>query len=261
MATSFGQVIPVTGPNLGFPGTVSRFGERVIAAREFVPITPANNLLFGQAAVIIPNQQGGFYDSVTDFLGTVANIGLLYKAFAGFAVREVKTQLGFPYNPNTPLTGYYANGQMAEVLERGSMTVALAVGNPNSQDQVYVRTALNGAIAAGLVGDIETNPAASDLFNVATTLTEGSTAAVVASGTNVVVGQVISGAGIAPGTYVAAVAGTAVTLSQAATATFATTGSILQFSSLFACPGVVVRTGLVDANSMLEITLKNRVAA
>ena len=41
---SFGQVIPVTGPVLGFAGTVSRIGERVITARQFVPTTSSNNL-------------------------------------------------------------------------------------------------------------------------------------------------------------------------------------------------------------------------
>jgi hypothetical protein len=262
MTLSFGQVIPVTGPNIGFQGTVSRQGDRVIAARQVLAAAP-HNINFGDPAVIIPDATGGTYESVADFVATVANIAKLYLQFAGIAVREVKTQLTYPSNvaPGTNQVGYYAPGQMAELLQRGSITVLLSVGTPNAEDQVYTRIVANGAIPAGLVGDIETNPAATDQFAVATTLTEGSTAATVASGTNIQVGQLISGNGIAPGTYVAAVAGTAVTLSQAAIATFATTGSVLTFSNLFALPGVVARTGYVDANSMLEITLKTRVAA
>lgn len=264
MPTSFGQIIPVTGPNIGFAGTVSRIGERVIAAREFVPYTTTNNLNFGDPAVVIPNATGGYFDSVADYVAhAAANIGNVASLFAGMAVREVKTQLTYPagQTPGIQQVGYYANLQMAEVLERGSGTIVLSVGTPNAEDQVYTRVVLNGAVPAGVIGDWETNPTASDLFTTATTLTEGSTAATVASGTNIAVGQPISGAGIASGTYVAAVAGTAVTLSKAATATFATTGSILTFSNLVALPGVVARTGFVDANNMLEITIKNRVSA
>jgi hypothetical protein len=54
------------------------------------------------------------------------------------------------------------------------------------------------------------------------TTTSASTAATVASGTGIVVGQKVIAAGIAEGTTVAAVAGTSVTLSIAATATGAT---------------------------------------
>jgi hypothetical protein len=260
---AFGQVIPVTGPNIGFQGTVSRVGERVIAARPVVS-TATHNLNFGDPAVIIPDATGGTYNSVLDFVSAaVANIAKVAAYYAGMAVREVKTSLTYPANqaPGIQQVGYYSAGQMAEVLERGSGTILLAVGAPNSQDQVYTRVVLNGAVPAGTIGDYETNPVATDLFSVATTLTEGSTSATVASGTNIAVGQVISGAGIVPGTYVAAVAGTAVTLSQAASATFASTGSILTFSNLVALPGVVARSGYLDANNMLEITIKSRPAA
>ena len=122
--TSFGTSIPVTGPNIGFPGTVSRFGERVISARPFAPLVSTNNLNFGDPAVLVPNSTANLedsYDSVKDFLGTLANTALLKQYFAGAAVREVKTQLGYPQTPGVLATGYYASGQMAEVLERGTM--------------------------------------------------------------------------------------------------------------------------------------------
>ncbi len=263
--TSFGSVIPVTGPDIGFAGTVSRFGERVITARQFVPYTSTNNLNFGDPAVVIPNSEGGNWDSVADFIAhAVSNIGLLYKQFGGMAVREVKTQLTYPSNVTpgaSPMVGLYSANQLAEVLERGSGTVPLAVGTPSQNDQVYVRVVANAGVTAGFVGDWETNPAATDLFTSATTLTQGSTSATVTSGTNIQVGQLISGVGIAPGTYVAAIAGTALTLSQAAIATFATTGSVLTFSNLFAVPGCVARTGFKDSNSMLEVTFERRYSA
>ena len=70
---SFGQVIPVTGPNIGFPGDMSRQGVPVVKARQVLPTTP-NNLAFGAATVLVPesiggtNSQGGFWQSVADFL-------------------------------------------------------------------------------------------------------------------------------------------------------------------------------------------------
>lgn len=259
---AFGQVIPVTGPNIGFAGTISRQGERVVASRQVIP-TGTYNLNFGDPAIEIQNATGGYWQSVYDAItAAVSNIALVALQFGGVAVREVKTSLTYPNGtPGIQQVGYYSPGQMADVLERGTIVVPLAVGTPTAGQQVYTRVVLNGAITAGTIGDYETSPAATDLFNTATTLTEGSTAATVASGTNIQVGQVITGTGIAPGTYVSAVAGTAVTLSQAAIVTAASTGSVLAFSNLVALPGVVARTGYVDSNGLLEITLKNRVAA
>lgn len=265
--TSFGQVIPVTGPNIGFQGTVSRFGERVIAAREFVPYTSTNNLNFGDPAVIIPNQQGGYYDSVADFIAhATSNIGLLAAQFAGVAVREVKTQLTYPSNvvPGaSPMVGLYAANQMAEVLERGSITVLLSVGSPNQGAQVYVRVVANSGVPAGFVGDWETNPAASDLFTLASNGSAAAGQAVipVASTTNVQVGQLVYSPGGQILGYVASfIANTSFTISTNLNVAFAS-GTVFTLSNLFAPPGVVARTGFVDSNSMLEITLERRYAA
>ena len=270
---SFGQVINVTGPNNGFQGTVSRFGERVITAREFVPFTATNNLNFGDPAVIIPTATGGVFDSVADFLAigaftTARNPGLVAQFFAGMAVREVKTQLLYPagQTPGILQVGFYANDQMAEVLERGNGTILLSVGAPLSQAQVYTRVVANAAVTAGFVGDWETNPAASDLFNI-TGVTAAAAGATALTGTftNVLVGQVVSGPGVQPGTYVVSGTGTAgaftaIVLSQAlTTATTATTP--FTFSNLVALADTVARTGNLDVNNILEVTIKNRHAA
>lgn len=260
---AFGQSISVLGPNNGFQGTVSRFGERVIAARQFVPTTPANNLNFGDPAVIVPNTSGGYFDSLADFVATAANIALLVTQWAGIAVREVKTSLTYPagQTPGIQQVGYYQNGQMAEVLERGSATVLLSVGAPSANAQLYNRIVLNGAIPAGLVGDWETNPAATDLFSTTGTGTAGSATLTIASGTNTQNNQLVSGAGIAPGTYVASGGGTTtITLSQNIQATLAAS-TLVTFSNLFACPGVVARTGNLDSNNILEVTIERRYAA
>jgi hypothetical protein len=265
---AFGQTIPVTGPNIGFQGTVSRFGERVIAARQFVPYTTTNVLNFGDPAVIIPNSSGGYYDSVLDFVAdATANIGLITAQFAGMAVREVKTDLVYPAGsqPGLAQVGYYSNTQMAEVLERGSGTVIITVSNsPAAGSQVYVRLVTNSNVSAGFVGDWEVGtPAATDLFSAATT---GSNAAgqkviLYSSTTNMQVGQLISGPGVPVGSYVTAVtANTSVTINNNLTLN-STSGVVYQLSNLFAVPGCVARTGYLDSNNMLEITFERRYAA
>jgi hypothetical protein len=261
---SFGQSIPVLGPNIGFQGNVSRFGERVIVAREFVPFNVANNLNFGDPAVTIPNQVGGYYDSVADFIAaSAANIGLLATQWAGMAVREVKTQLTYPagQTPGILQVGYYANLQMAEVLERGSGTVLLSVGNPNQGAQVYTRVVLNSAVPAGFVGDWETNPAASDQFTTTATAAAIGTALTLASATNTKNGQLITGPGINPGTFIATGGGTTAAVLNQPVGGIIPAGTPITISNLFALPSVVARTGFVDANSMLEITIMRRQAA
>ena len=275
MAQSFGQVISPLGPGIGFPGAVSRFGDTIISAKVFSPLTSTNNLSFGDPAIVIPNALGGYFTSVKDYIATIANTANIANYFAGMAVREVKTQLAYQgsssYGAGTPgiqSVGYYANQQMAEVLERGAGTVQLAVGSaPTAGAQVYTRAVLNSAITAGTIGDWETTPAASDLFTL-NGITAAAAAATALTGitfTGVYIGQGVTGPGVAAGTYVVSGTGTAgsytaIVLSAGLT-TAITATSALTFSNLIALPNVTARTGYVDANNMLEIVIKVRNAA
>jgi hypothetical protein len=261
---SFGQVINVTGPNNGFQGTVSRFGDRVITARVFTPYVTSNNLNFGDPAVLIPGNTGGVWDSVADFVAhAAANIGLVASYFAGFAVREVKTQLTYPagQTPGIQQVGYYANEQMAEVCERGSGTILLAVGAPLAGAQLYTRVVLNAAVPAGYIGDWETNPVATDLFSTTGTATANSTALTVASATNTVNGQIVTGNGIQPGTYIASGGGTTAIVLSLPTLVALAAGTPVTFSNLVTLPNVVARTGNLDVNNILEVTIKERHSA
>jgi hypothetical protein len=83
---------------------------------------------------------------------------LTFGWFAGIAVREVKTQLTYPVTPGASQVGVYQPGQMCEVLVRGSITAKVTVGTPVAGGPVYMRTILNGSIAAGIVGDLEAAP-------------------------------------------------------------------------------------------------------
>lgn len=261
---SFGSVIPVLGPNIGFPGTPSRFGDRVITARLVSP-TATLNLNFGDPAVIIPNATGGYFTSVADFIAAAAtNAALVASQFAGMAVRNVKTQLTYPSNvtPGTAnMLGYFAPGSMGEVLERGSATITLSVGAPNSGDQLYTRVVLNSAVPAGVIGDWETNPVATDLFSTTATAAAIGTAVTLASGTNTKNGQVVTGQGIAAGSYIVSGGGTTSVVLNQNTNAIIPAGTPISLSNLAVCNGVVARTGYLDANNVLEITLKTRVAA
>lgn len=91
MAQSFGQVINVLGPNVGFPGNYSRTTDTIIEARVVLAST-ATNLPFGAGAVLISGSgTGGSWQSFADFLATASNVQYLQQYFAGIAVRNVKT--------------------------------------------------------------------------------------------------------------------------------------------------------------------------
>lgn len=270
--TSFGQVIPVTGPNLGFPGTISRQGERVVPSRKFSPLTATNNLNFGDPTLLLEDASGGAWTSVYDAVTkAIANIGLVASQFAGIAVREVQTQLAYPYGagivPGALQVGYYAPGQMADCLERGSATVLISVANsPVSGAPLYTRVVANTAVSAGSIGDWEVGtPAATDLFTLAVGAggaAEGQAVIPAASTTNIQVGQVVSGIpGIPAGAYVASfAANTSITLNKNLTSALVA-GNLMTISNLVLLPNAVARTGYVDVNSMLEVTLKIRNAA
>jgi hypothetical protein len=155
----FGQVIPVTGPYLGFPGKVTRLGKRGITARQVLATTP-NNIPFGMPVVIIPTAGGGdTVVSVVDYVGTGSGqqSGTFTAAkLAGVAIAEVTSNINYAsYLSLAPSVGFYAPGLICEFLEEGSIAVQINNGTPASQGIVYVRIALNGAIPAGVIGDFE----------------------------------------------------------------------------------------------------------
>jgi hypothetical protein len=162
--TSLGQTIPVLGVNLGFPGAVSRIPNPVVVAR---PVNTGStlNLNFGDPAVVISDTTGGTWKSVADFMANGGgSAATALSNFAGFAVREVKTQLGYPGTYGAQTVGYYVPGEIAEVLEQGAILVTLAAGTPQSNQQAYIRVVSNPAIST-VIGGVE---AAADGVNTIT---------------------------------------------------------------------------------------------
>jgi hypothetical protein len=154
--SSFGVSLPVVALNNGFLGAVSRVGYPVIVARQVLPTTP-NPISFGDPAVFVAGASDGDYavQSVADFI--VGGGTFTAAKFTGVAIREVKTNLSYLSLATIPanLIGTYAPGEIAEVLETGSICVKINNGTPFSQGPVYVRIAANVGIPAGVVGGFE----------------------------------------------------------------------------------------------------------
>lgn len=159
-----GTTVPLTGMLNGYPGTVTRNGDEVIAARA-VRSTDTVNVNFGDPLVLNGDSTGGTWSSVAGFITAGGTITTGTQIVA-VAVRQVQTALQYP---PTSGVGYYTPGQIADGLERGSIAVQLHVYStaPVAGGPVYVRIALNGAIPAGVVGGFETAADGSNTVEVA----------------------------------------------------------------------------------------------
>jgi hypothetical protein len=163
------QTIPYTGMNQGFAGSCARGPNDYIRSLEVAPADqyPIN---FGDATFLrtdINPSSGGAVSSTqsVEFAGHTAimgGAGINY-SFLGWAIREVKTNLGYP---TTQTLGNYPQGTWADIIEEGAVIVQCLVGTPVAGGIVYLRTVLNGAIPAGVVGGVEANPDGTNSFAI-----------------------------------------------------------------------------------------------
>lgn len=157
---------------LGYVGSFARNEAVKIVARFVTPSdsatspqsNPAGSVSFGQAVFINGSgaqaSQGGNYSDLTNLIADsiTPTMSQGTGAFVGFAVREVKTMLGYTPYPGTPNSlGYYLPGEPCDAMTRGNIIVPY--GNPKSVaapiagGPVFVRTSTNGA--GTVVGTIE----------------------------------------------------------------------------------------------------------
>ena len=166
-----GFVVPLAGPNAGFPGTVSRNGDELIVNRPLLS-TDSVPAPYGAAAILNPgNSVGGYWSSVQAAVAAgVSNTNML-AYLAGIFTRNFKVDTTYPLFGQSGINqSSYLQGQLADVLERGVITVQLAVyaTAPTAGGQVFIRTVLNGAIPAGVVGGFETAADGSNTIAVPT---------------------------------------------------------------------------------------------
>lgn len=275
------QSVVTTGNTTGGSKTIIVASIAGIAPGDAVTGTgvAANSVVTGASMVngvptitVNNNAASTQVGTVLTFSNPTANIGMIYGGavggaymnaprFAGIAVREVKTQLTYPIGvtPGSSFqTGYYAPGEMAEVLEDGSICVLITNGFPTAGLPVYLRVLANNGIPGTSVGDLE---AVDDPVATTTaTMAAGNKVITVVSATGIANGQIVTGGSIPAGTCVTNVSGTSITLSAAPTGD-ADVATAVSFSNMLQLPDVTFRTGVLDANNVAEITLLNRRAA
>lgn len=139
-----GKVIG-TNFNYGYPGTISRNGDEI--TRSHAVNSASADINFGDPVLLN-----------ADFSVTRFGAAGVDATFGGVAVRRVKSATVYP----NQATGKYAAYEVADIIQRGPVTVRCNVGTPSATALVYVRVTANGAIPAGVVGEFE---AASDTSN------------------------------------------------------------------------------------------------
>lgn len=123
MPLSFGAVIDVLGPKVGFPGQWSRTADTLIVAHP-VLATAAHPLMFGDGAVLVSPPAGGAYLSIADYLASGGTAATLPAAFAGVAIRNVKVLGPYSSYAQTPPLTVSTTATQATV---GSTTIVVAL--------------------------------------------------------------------------------------------------------------------------------------
>ena len=252
------SVIPVTGLYLGFVGNISNEGYSLRTARQVNP-TDTNSIAFGETFVLNTNNT---YSSVKTFLTAG---GLLIGSGVGrtpIGIAASNVNINPAYNiqgSNDVLTpgGVYLPGSIMDGLVQGTINVSCNNGSPSAGGNVYIRTAYDSAIPAGVVGGLE---AVADPNTITTTgaTTGSSTALTLGSGAGVVPGMAVSGTNVVPGSYIVSVVGTAAVLSTASSGTVSG-NVVLSYTVLY--DDFRWKTGFLETDLTAQVTILSRTIA
>ena len=157
------SVIPVTGFLEQPVGAISQTDFPLISPRLVNP-TDTLSINFGDPFVL---NAGNTYSSVAQyittngvaaFLAAMQEMDLTYAL--GIAREAVQTNSYYPLQGGQSMAqGAYPPGTMVNGLTRGTINVLINNGTPaGAGSPVYIRTALNGSIPAGVVGQFEAVP-------------------------------------------------------------------------------------------------------
>ncbi len=146
-------VIPVKGMSLGFVGSISNEGDSLRVPR-LVKSTDTLSIPFG--GVVMLNTDNT-YSSVATKVAASPSVPPTITTPLGIAVTDVQPNgASFPQGGGSNLAGgYYAPGQVADVMVKGTTNVYCANGTPTAGGTVYIRVALNASIPAGFIGGLE----------------------------------------------------------------------------------------------------------
>lgn len=143
-----------TQMNVGYPGQYSRNGDCVITAAQ-VRSTDTTLPNFGDAA-LLNFDAAGDVSSAQQSIANAVNPTMTQGTagcFMGVFAREVKTLVSYVPQPGSPaVLGGYSAGQIADIIERGAVTVEIQ--NPASTTikkggPVYLRYSANVGTVLG----------------------------------------------------------------------------------------------------------------
>jgi hypothetical protein len=253
-------IIPVKGLYLGFVGNISNEGYSLRTARQ---VNPTDTLVpnFGETVVLNANNT---YSTVRQYIlnGSTTLPGVSGTLPLALAASNVNINPAYnTVGTNDVLTpgGIYTAASMMDAMVQGTMNVSCNNGTPTAGGPVYMRTALNGAIPNGVVGGLEAVIDPNPLTTTTISTTNGSTAATLSTATGAAVGQTVTSANVPAGTTIVALAGTAATLSNKATATAAGTATTLTSNILI--PNFLWKTGYLETDLTAQVTVLARTIA
>jgi hypothetical protein len=247
-------VIPVTGLNLGFVGNISNEGYSLRTARQVNP-SDTNSVAFGETFVLNSNNT---YSSVKQYL---ANGSGPFTASTPVGIAASNVNINPTYaiqGSNDVLTagGVYLPASIMDGLVQGTINVSCNNGSPTAGGAVYIRTGLNAAVPAGVVGGLEAVVDPNPVSAATITTTASSTAVTVSSATGITAGMAVSSTNVPAGTFIKSITGTAIVLSQAATAS--ASGTAATFTSNVLYPNFAWKTGTLGADNTAQVTILAR---
>jgi hypothetical protein len=251
-------VIPVTGLYLGFVGNISNEGYSLRSARQVNP-TDTNSIAFGESLVLNSNNT---YSSVKTFIqggGSVTPSSAVGLAASNVNINPAYNVQGTEqsaYSSDFTPGGVYLPGQICDALVQGTINVVCNNGTPTAGGAVYLRTATDSAIPAGVIGGLEAEADPNPITSITITTTNASATATASSATGLEVGMTVVSANLPANTTIIAISGTTLTLSNKATA--GASGTAATFGYTVLMPNLQWKTGYLETDLTAQVTILQR---
>jgi hypothetical protein len=247
-------VIPVKGLYLGFVGNISNEGYSLRTARQVNP-TDTLPVAFGETFVLNSNNT---YSSVKQFLLNGAG-SFTASVPVGIATSNVNINPTYSSaGSNDVLTpaGSFLPGNIMDGLVQGTINVTCYNGTPTAGGSVWIRTAYDSAITAGVVGGLEAEADPNPITALTVGTTNGSTTVTPSGMTGLVPGMLITSTNIPAGTFIVSVGASTIVVSNAATGTASGTAATFNYTVLY--PNFLWKTGYLETDDTAQVTILQR---